>query len=50
MRGGHQMRVKSWGRTKKRHGDRPRGIATDTEDSGIGARFIGMILMSDDGK
>jgi hypothetical protein len=23
---------------------------TDTEDSGIGARFIGMILMSDDGK
>jgi hypothetical protein len=23
---------------------------TDTEDSEIGARFIGMILMSDDGK
>jgi hypothetical protein len=49
-RGGHQMRVKSWGRTEKRHGNRPRSIVTDTEDSGIGARFIGMILMSDDGK
>ena len=50
MRGGHQMRVKSWGRTEKRHGNRPRSIVTDTEDSGIGARFIGIILMSDCGK
>jgi hypothetical protein len=50
MRGGHQMRVKSWGRTEKRYGNRPRSIVTDTEDSEIGARFIGMILMSDDGK
>jgi hypothetical protein len=50
MRGGHQMRVKSWGRTEKRYGNRPRGIVTDTEDSGIGARFIGMTLIERYGK
>ena len=42
---GHQVRVKSWGRTEKRLGNRQWVIARDTEDSRIGARFIGMTLM-----
>ena len=46
MLGGHQVRVKSWGRAEKRYGNRQWVIARDTEDSGIGARFIGMTLMS----
>jgi hypothetical protein len=50
MLGGHQVRVKSWGRTEKRYGNRQWVIARGMEDSRIGARFIGMTLMSDDCK
>jgi hypothetical protein len=43
--GGHQVRVKSWVRAKKRHGGRQRVIARDAGESLVRARFIGVTLM-----